>query len=174
MTDIMKKNLMKIFGLFLILAMNSLYAEEFKLSCVKNYLSLVKPVDKVLVHPDIDGSPSIDFLKKPKEYRGKLTSSCQNELGANGDLRIIVDDQILISLEIFIQSKKQPKLIQFVKTEELPVIETGLHEWGMTFYNFNFIDKGKELPFIYEIIAITPDGYHERINYFSEETSQYQ
>jgi len=163
----------KIFFVALFLTTN-LYADEFKLSCLKNYQALVKPVDKVLIHPDIKESPSIDFLKNPKEYRGNLTSACKNELGANGTLRIIVDGQKLISLEIFIQSKKEPKLIKFIKTEEVPVLEKGLHESGMAFYSFNIKDKGQELPFTYEIIAIAPDGYHERVNYFSEETSQYQ
>ena len=88
-------------------------------------------------------------------------------------MRIIVDDQKLISLEIFIQSKED-KLVRFVKSEDVPFLEKALMDSGMALYAFDFQDKEKILSLTYQIINIYPEGYHENIYYFSEETADYQ
>ena len=164
---------MKLFQILILFFFSStLYADELKLACLKNFSQVVKSVDKVLIHPDVEFSPEIK-LTKPKEYRGALTSGCQNELGVKGDLRIIVDGQKLISLEIF-SKNKEPKLLKFIKPEEIPVLEKALYEWGMAFYNFEIKLTDETIPLIYEIIAVADEGFHERLNYYSEETSQYQ
>ena len=164
---------MKLFQILILFFFSStLYADELKLACLKNFSQVVKSVDKVLIHPDVEFSPEIK-LTKPKEYRGLLTSSCQNELGIKGDLRVIVDGQKLISLEIF-SKNKEPRLLKFIKPEEIPVLEKALYEWGMAFYNFEIKLTDESIPLIYEIIAVADDGFHERLNYYSEETSQYQ
>ena len=164
---------MKFFQIFVIFFFSSsLYADELKLGCLKNFNQVVKSVDKVLIHPDVEFSPEIK-LTKPKEYRGALTSSCQNELGIKGDLRIIVDGQKLISLEIF-SKNKEPGLLKYLPPEEIPVLEKGLYEWGMAFHTFEVKLAGNNMPIAYEIIAVSDEGFHERLSYYSEETSQYQ
>jgi hypothetical protein len=104
------------------------------LNCLKNYASLIKPVNELQI---FSGKPLSNIkFRNPKEYIGTLPASCESELNSKGNLTIIAnaDEILLIAFEL---ENSEPRLLKYLNIIDQNRIEISLKRYNVGYSAFN-------------------------------------
>ena len=138
------------------------------LNCIGDFKKLTHPVDELELYPN---NPSIKIkLSDMAEYIGQVPASCNNELGSNGQLRLVTSRNKILIFELSLRNTASI-FTKFVSNTA--PIEVGLKRYKIAGGTFKTnLDSNLLLQFT---IQKENDGHIlETLNYKNIELSRYE